>query len=55
MPKGELPLKSSDENDALTGWRRFLHWRPGQRALQKRSYNKRVRKEAVRQLRVGGE
>jgi hypothetical protein len=46
MPKGELPLKSGDEFDALTGWRRYLNWRPGVRALIKRRYNKRVRQTA---------
>jgi hypothetical protein len=48
MPKGELPLKSGDEHDALTRWKRFLNWRPGKRVLVKRQYNKRVRKEAKR-------
>jgi hypothetical protein len=45
MPKRELPMKTGAEHDALTRWRRFLHWRPGVRALIKRGYNKRVRRE----------
>ena len=40
-----ISLKSYLEHSALTGWRRFLNWRPGQRAAAKRSYNKRVRKD----------
>ncbi len=46
MAKGEVPIKSGYEHDALTRWRRFLQWRPGQRAQIKRKYNKRVRREA---------
>lgn len=39
-----LPLKSGDEYDALTGWRRVLHWRAGQRAAIKRRYRRRERR-----------
>jgi len=37
-------LKSGDEQDALTGWRKVLSWRAGQRKKIKRRYNKRIRK-----------
>lgn len=49
--KMELPFKSGDEQDALTGWRRFLRWRPGQRPRVKRAYRRRVRAWVKRQLR----
>ena len=39
-------LKSGEEWDALTGWRRYYHWHPGQRKRIKRGYNKRMRKAA---------
>jgi hypothetical protein len=39
-------LKGGDEHDALTGWRRFLGWRPGQRKQAKQSHNRRIRREA---------
>jgi len=52
MPKRELPMKTGDEHDALTGWRRFLNWRPGVRASVKRGYNKRVRRELKQQIRL---
>jgi hypothetical protein len=51
MSKRELPMKTSDEHDALTRWRRFLNWRPGVRASIKRGYNKRVRREEKRHMR----
>lgn len=41
------PLKGGLEPDALTGWRRFLRLRPGQRRAAKTSYNRRVRRQAV--------
>ena len=40
-----LPLKSGDEFDALTRWRRYLHWEPGERRRIKRAYRKRARRE----------
>lgn len=42
--KGEIPLKGGDEQDALTGWRRFYHFKPGTRKEIKRKFNKRVRR-----------
>ena len=43
MAKGIIPTKGGDEHDAFSGWRRFLHWRPGERPRLKRKFNKRVR------------
>lgn len=39
-----IPMINGDEYDALTQWKRFLHWRPGERKAIKRRYNKRVRR-----------
>lgn len=39
-------LKSGLENDALTRYKRHVHWRAGQRKLAKRKFWKRMRKEA---------
>ena len=44
------PMKSGDEYDALTGWKRLLHWRPGERKKIKRRHNRRLRHEALDQL-----
>jgi hypothetical protein len=40
------PLKGWLEWDALTGWRKVLHWRPGERKEAKTSYNRRLRRRA---------
>lgn len=37
-----------DEMDALTRWKRYLHWAPGERKRIKRQYNKRQRRELQR-------
>ncbi len=47
--KGETKLKSGDEYDAFTRWRKMLIWKPGQLKKIKRRYNKRVR-QAVKQM-----
>ena len=44
--KGDIPLKSGDEHDALTGWRKVMRWKAGQIKRIKRRYNKRVRRRA---------
>ena len=38
-----IPLISGSEYDALTGWRRLISFRPGERKAIKRKYNKRLR------------
>lgn len=48
--KPELPLKSGDEYDALTKWKKFCLWKAGDRAAIKRGYNKRVRREVKKQV-----
>lgn len=40
----ELRFKSGDEQDALTGWRKVLRFRPGTRKRIKRQYMRRVRR-----------
>lgn len=47
----ELPFKSADEQDALTGWRQFFRFRPGKRKRIKRMYTRRVRRWVKIQLR----
>lgn len=55
--KGELmmghktPLKSGDEYDALTPWKRFEIWRAGDRKKIKRRFNKRVRRDTLADIR----
>jgi hypothetical protein len=46
----ELPLKSGDEQDALTPWKKYLRWRPGVRKKIKRNYNKRIRRKAKKEV-----
>lgn len=41
-----IPMKTGDEYDALTGWKRYLYWRPGERKRIKRGYNRRARRLA---------
>jgi len=40
-----LPMKSADEYDALTKWKKFIAWRPGQRKRIKNAYNRRIRRQ----------
>ena len=37
------PVRNGDEQDAFTPWRRYLHWRPGERKAVKRRANRRDR------------
>ena len=41
--KTGVPLKTADEQDALTGWRKVTQFRPGERKAAKTSFNRRVR------------
>lgn len=45
--KTGVPLKGGAEHDALTRFRKFLRWRPGQRKAAKISFNRRVRHQRV--------
>jgi predicted DNA binding CopG/RHH family protein len=39
-----VPLKSGDEMDAFSKWRKFLNFKRGELKKIKRAYNKRLRK-----------
>ncbi|HSV01857.1 MAG TPA: hypothetical protein VLI41_01515 [Phenylobacterium sp.] len=40
-------LKKGTEQDALSGWRKLLRFRPGARKAAKNSFNRRVRHQQV--------
>lgn len=42
-----VPLKKGTERDALTGWRKLLTFRPGERAFAKKVFNRRVRHRPI--------
>lgn len=44
MKQPKIKLRNGDEEDALTGWRKVLNFKPGQRKKEKKKYNKRLRK-----------
>ena len=49
-----LPVRNkSDEMDVITGWRRYLIWRPGDLAAIKRRLRRRERHHAKAALRRG--
>lgn len=43
----ETPMKTGDEFDALTRFRRYVRWRPGDRKYAKNVFNRRVRHRPV--------
>jgi hypothetical protein len=47
--KTGVPIKGSPERDALTDWRRFLCFKPGERKAAKKSFSRRVRRTPIRQ------
>lgn len=49
--KRSIPLKGGAEYDALTGWRKVLFFRPGERAAIKAKFNRRERRLMRRSLR----
>lgn len=48
-----IPMKGGAEFDALTGWRRLLCWKPGQRKAAKKSYARRLRRLLKREAKDG--
>lgn len=46
MKTKRLPLKSGQEHDMLTRWRRFCSSKAGKAKAAKNAYNKRLRKTA---------
>ena len=49
--KRDIPLKSGDEYDAFTTWRKYYHWAPGQLREIKRKFNRRSRRVAKEKIR----
>ena len=43
---GKRRMVGGVEQDAFSGWRRFIRFRPGERALIKRKANRRERRSA---------
>ena len=39
-----IPMRSGDEYDALTRWRKVHSWRAGERAAVKRAYRRKERR-----------
>jgi diadenosine tetraphosphate (Ap4A) HIT family hydrolase len=46
-----IPRINGDEQDAFSGWRHYLRWRPGQRKQIKRAYRRRERQWLKREVR----
>lgn len=44
-------MVDGNEFDALTRWKKFLHWRAGERKRIKQKYNRRERRQARRAMR----
>lgn len=49
---GKRRMVGGVEQDAFSGWRRFIRFRPGERALIKRKANRRERRSARQALEV---
>lgn len=48
-----MPMKTGDEYDALTRWKKFLKWKAGQRKKIKRAFNKKERKWLDKEVKDG--
>lgn len=48
--KVRIPLTNGDEYDALTGWRRFLHWRASELKKIKTRYTRRLRQKSKTEI-----
>ena len=48
--KHHAPMIDGDEYDALTRFRHWCHWRPGERSAIKRTYRRRERRMLNRRL-----
>lgn len=42
-----VPLRGGDEYDALTRFRKYIHFRPGERKAAKTTFNRRARRKPV--------
>ena len=45
------PICNADEEDAFSGWRHYLNWKPGERKEIKRKANRRERRKTREALR----
>ncbi len=45
-----IPMKSGDEFDALTNWRKVMHFKAGARARIKRRFRRRERRLGKREI-----
>lgn len=52
---GKRRMVGGAEQDAFTGWRRLIRFRPGERALIKRKANRRERRSMRQSLEVPNE
>lgn len=43
----DVPMKTGDEHDALTPFKRWVSWRSGVRKAIKKAFNRRVRRVPV--------
>lgn len=50
MGKREVPMIDGDEIDALTRWKKYIRFRPGERKRIKRKFNKRARRFAREEI-----
>jgi hypothetical protein len=44
------PMIDGDEMDALTRWKKYIHFKPGERKRIKRKFNRRVRQSGRKAL-----
>lgn len=49
------PARSGDEQDAFSGWRHVMIWRPGERKAIKQRANRRDRRKSRQDLRTSQE
>jgi hypothetical protein len=51
--RARVPLKSADEYDAFTPWRKFYRWQRGELRKLKRRISKRERRTKRREIKEG--
>jgi hypothetical protein len=45
-----IPMNTGDEYDALTKWKKYVHWKAGERKAIKRRYNRRERRKSITEV-----
>jgi hypothetical protein len=48
--KTPRPVQNFEEEDAFSGWRKVMHWRPGEIKAIKRRYHRKERRWARRDI-----